>query len=260
MSETQAMFALLRQSADADVVDAIERLVAEAPDRKLARINPLAFAAEHGLDEERVIAAFLHAAKIGIFDMSWNVLCPGCGGVLDSNTTLKTVHSEAYTCSLCAADYEPTLDADGGGDLHRQPARPADRGAQPGRRCRRWNISGSSISARSSTLPEDFEALWEAITLESLDLPAGEKAIISLQLPAEVHHRLRPGHAHRAVHRREGRADEGAAGVHPHLRERPCSASRRWRCGRGRCGFPSRTAPSESSCRPSSSPTTICTT
>jgi class 3 adenylate cyclase len=32
-------------------------------------------------------------------------------------------------------------------------------------------------------LPDDFEALWEKITLESLDLPAGEKAIISLQLP-----------------------------------------------------------------------------
>ena len=35
------------------------------------------------------------------------------------------------------------------------------------------------------TLPEDFEALWETITLESLELPAGEKAIISLQLPAK---------------------------------------------------------------------------
>ena len=34
-------------------------------------------------------------------------------------------------------------------------------------------------------LPEDFEQLWEAITLESLDLPPGEKAIISLQLPAK---------------------------------------------------------------------------
>ncbi len=83
MSETQAMFSLLRQSADGAVVDALERLVADAPDHKLARINALAFAAENGLGEERVIAGFLHAAKIGLFEMSWNVLCPGCGGVLE---------------------------------------------------------------------------------------------------------------------------------------------------------------------------------
>jgi hypothetical protein len=37
-------------------------------------------------------------------------LCPGCGGVLDANATLKSVRQEAYSCSLCAAGYEPTLD------------------------------------------------------------------------------------------------------------------------------------------------------
>jgi hypothetical protein len=25
----------------------------------------------------------LHATRVGLFDLSWNVLCPGCGGVLD---------------------------------------------------------------------------------------------------------------------------------------------------------------------------------
>ena len=57
-----------------------------------------------------MIAAFLHAARIGMFDMSWNVLCPGCGGVLDANASLKTVQKDEYVCALCAAGYEPTLD------------------------------------------------------------------------------------------------------------------------------------------------------
>ena len=91
MSEAQALFAVLRQSADADCVAAIERLVREAPDRKLSRINVLDFARREGLDEEQTIAAFLHAARIGLFDLSWNVLCPSCGGVLDANATLKSV-------------------------------------------------------------------------------------------------------------------------------------------------------------------------
>ena len=103
MSETEALFAVLRQSADADSVAAIERLVREAPDRKLARINVLDFARREGLDEERTIAAFLHAARLGLFDMSWNVLCPGCGGVLDANASLKTVRSGEYYCALCAS-------------------------------------------------------------------------------------------------------------------------------------------------------------
>jgi class 3 adenylate cyclase len=34
-------------------------------------------------------------------------------------------------------------------------------------------------------LPEDFEAVWDVIVLESLELSAGEKAIISLTLPAK---------------------------------------------------------------------------
>ncbi len=89
MSESQNLFTALRQSADPDVVSAIEALVRDAPDRCLNRINALAFAEKRGLDEERVIAAFLHAARVGLFELSWNVLCPGCGGVLDAGTSLK---------------------------------------------------------------------------------------------------------------------------------------------------------------------------
>ena len=47
-----------------------------------------------------MIGAFLHAARLGIFELSWNVLCPGCGGVLEASTTLKSVHSEEYACAL----------------------------------------------------------------------------------------------------------------------------------------------------------------
>src|ERR1700682_5036085 len=110
MNEAQTLFAALRQSADPDVVCAIEALVRDAPDNRLNRITALAFAAKTGLNEDRVIAAFLHAARLGLFEMSWNVLCPGCGGVLDAGASLKTVNQTEYGCALCAAGYEPTLD------------------------------------------------------------------------------------------------------------------------------------------------------
>lgn len=110
MSEAKSLFAVLRQSADPGTVDAIDALVRDAPDRALCRVNVLDFAAKTGLDEEHVIAAFLHAARLGIFELSWNVLCPGCGGVLNSSTTLKSVDKDEYACGWCAAGYTPTLD------------------------------------------------------------------------------------------------------------------------------------------------------
>ena len=93
-SEAEGLFTVLRQSVDPETAAAIERFVGEASDRALCRINVLDFAAKHGLDEERTIAAFLHASRLGLFELSWNVLCPGCGGVLEAGATLKTVNHD----------------------------------------------------------------------------------------------------------------------------------------------------------------------
>ena len=95
-SEAEGLFAVLRQSADPETVAEIERFVAEAPDRELCRVNVIDFAARRRLDEERVIAAFLHAARLGIFELSWNVLCRSCGGVLESGVTLKAINRDEY--------------------------------------------------------------------------------------------------------------------------------------------------------------------
>jgi hypothetical protein len=74
MSEAGNLFMLLRQSANPDAAVAIEELVRDAPDHALCRVNVIDFAIKVGLDQERTIAAFLHAARLGIFELSWNVL------------------------------------------------------------------------------------------------------------------------------------------------------------------------------------------
>src|SRR6187397_1131925 len=107
MNELKAQFALLKQTADPVVADAIQLAVEEGEDHELNRINVLDFSKRRGLDEEQVISGFLHASRIGLFDLSWNVLCPGCGGVLEAGATLKTVDRSEYSCALCAAGYEP---------------------------------------------------------------------------------------------------------------------------------------------------------
>jgi class 3 adenylate cyclase len=184
MSEARNLFAVLRQSADPGTVDAIEALVRHAPDRALCRINVLGFAAERGLDEERAIAAFLHAARLGIFELSWNVLCPGCGGVLEASETLKRVDQDEYHCAWCAAGYTPILDeiVEVTFTVSRRVRRIAahDPDEVPFAEYFRQIFWGSAID-----LPEDLDRIIEEITLETVELPPGEKALLSLQLPAE---------------------------------------------------------------------------
>ena len=185
MGEAQVLFGMLRHSAQPDIVDAIERLVLEAPDRKLNRVNVLAFAADQGFKEEQTINAFLHGARLGLFEMSWNVLCPGCGGVLDANTSLKTVQSDTYNCTLCAAGYEPTLDEMVEVTFTVSPRVRRIEAHNPHElpplEYFRQIYWGSGID-----LPDEgYEEKVDQFILESLELPPGEKAVISLQLPAE---------------------------------------------------------------------------
>lgn len=183
MSEAEALFASLRQSADAQSVAAIERLVRDAPDRELCRVNALAFAERNNLDPEHVIAAFLHAARVGLFELSWNVLCPGCGGVLGANASLKTVRSEAYNCAVCAADYEPNLDEmvevtfTVSPRVRRIPAHHPELLSF-------FDYCTQLFFSSGLEVMED-RSVMDRITLETVELSAGERALVSVQLPAQ---------------------------------------------------------------------------
>ena len=98
MSETEALFDVLRESAEPSAAAAIRRLVEQGSDRDVNRVNALAFAGAEGLPEEAVISAFVRAARLGLFDLSWNILCPGCGGVLNANTTLRSEERRGKEC------------------------------------------------------------------------------------------------------------------------------------------------------------------
>jgi class 3 adenylate cyclase len=184
MSEAGNLFTLLRQSADPEAAGAIEELVRDAPDRDLCRVNVIDFARLARVDEERAIAAFLHAARLGLFELSWNVLCPGCGGVLDTSTTLKSVNKEEYDCALCAVGYRPTLDemVEVTFTVSRRVRRIAahDPHELPFAEYFRQIFWSSGID-----IPDYFEQLVEEIVLDQVELPPGEKALLSLQLPAE---------------------------------------------------------------------------
>lgn len=181
MSEADSLFAVLRQSADPQAVAAIETLVREAPDRDLCRINALAFARRHDLSEQRVISTFLHAARLGLFELSWNVLCPQCSGVLDANASLKSVRNNDY-CAFCAAGCLPTLDETVEVTFTVTPRVRPIAAHGPDDLSFQEYIRQLFFSS-GVDLPEDYLQVMDRIMLDAVELPAGEKAQVSLQLP-----------------------------------------------------------------------------
>jgi class 3 adenylate cyclase len=177
-----ALFGLLRQTADPAVVEALETSVEADPDVALNRINPLAYAKARGLDEEHTIGGFVHAAKLGLFDMSWNMLCPSCGGVIESGAGLKNLNQSQYYCSFCTVDCEPTLDRLVEVTFTVNPRT---------RRIAAHDPDSLSFAeymrqifwSSSNEFPEDVEGAIQRVTLDTMELEAGEKAAMSLNFP-----------------------------------------------------------------------------
>ena len=185
MNAHQSQFTALKQTADPLVADAIERLIANGDDHELNRINVLDFAAKHHLGDERAISGFLHAARLGLFDLTWNVLCPGCSGVLDAHGTLKSLRSDDYHCGLCACGYEASVDEQVEVAFTVSP-RIRRIAAHDPNTLPVWQYfkqifwsSGVDFDAAS------FATLSDEIVLDARELPAHQKAELSLQLPPQ---------------------------------------------------------------------------
>ncbi|MGZ3296030.1 MAG: DUF5939 domain-containing protein, partial [Xanthobacteraceae bacterium] len=185
MSETQAQFSVLKQTADPAVADAIRELIENGKDHELNRINLLDFSKRTGLDEERVISGFLHASRLGLFDLTWNVLCPGCGGVLDAHSTLKSLRHDDYHCGLCACGYEASVDEQVEVAFTVSP-RVRRIAAHDPNTLPLWEYFKQVFwSSGVDFNEESFAALSNDVVLDALELPAGEKATMSLQLPSD---------------------------------------------------------------------------
>jgi len=182
MAEMETLWDLLAKSSDPEVAASLKELVEKGEDRALNRVNPLAYAADRRLSEEAVVDTLVHSARLGLFDLSWNMLCPGCGGVLAAGTTLKTINRHDYFCSLCAGSYEPTLDdlVEVAFTVNPRIRRIAahDPETLPPNEYMRQIFWSSGVD-----LPDDIDAMIDEITLDMMELAPGEKAAMSLTLP-----------------------------------------------------------------------------
>ena len=183
MSDIKSQISVLKQTADPAVADAIARLIANGEDFELNRINALDFSNHNSLDEEKVISGFLHASRLGLFDLSWNVLCPGCGGVLGAHDTLKSLRPDDYHCGLCACGYEPSVDEQVEVAFTVSPKIRRVAAHEPNT-LPFWEYYRQVFWSSGIDLNKDnFASMKDEVALETLELPPDEKAVMSLQLP-----------------------------------------------------------------------------
>ena len=169
-----------------EVAAALERWTYDAADERLVRIDVLDFARHHGLVEGEAIDGFVHAAKVGLFEMSWNLICPGCGGVLEAGNDLRCVKRERYACSMCVESFEPSLDEivevtfTVSPAVRRIPAHDPDR-------LPHWDYFRQLYFGSALVLPEGaaWDAFTEQIVVLAEEVPARGRIIFSLEAPAE---------------------------------------------------------------------------
>src|ERR1700749_160137 len=185
MSEIGAQISVLKQTVDPAVADGIAALIHDGQDAALNRINALDFARRTSLDEEKVISGFLHASRLGLLDLSWNVLCPGSGGVLGAHDTLKSLRPDDYHCGLCACGYEPSVDEQVEVAFTVSP-RVRRIAAHDPNALPLWEYYKQVFWSSGVDLNKaNFASLTDEVMLDSLELGASEKAVLSLQLPAQ---------------------------------------------------------------------------
>jgi class 3 adenylate cyclase len=183
LSEFEALWDTLGRAADPAIVASIKSLVKNGSDRELNHLNPIAYATAHGLAEDRVIAAFLQASKLGLFDLCWNMICSSCGGVLETGSGLRAFDRSDYFCSFCDVSSEPTLDElvevafTVNPRIRRIEAHNPD--GLPLAEYARQIFWGSGVD-----FPTNVGELIEEVTLDAIELEPGERAVMSLTLPA----------------------------------------------------------------------------
>ncbi len=90
-------------------VHRLAALVRTIDDWGALRVNPIRFADENGLSATEATDLFVHAAKVGLFDVVWNLICPSCGAIVVSQSSMVAMQARRH-CATCDSEVEGSLD------------------------------------------------------------------------------------------------------------------------------------------------------
>src|ERR1700751_2012874 len=131
------------------ILSDLERFIRTASDYDLFRVNPIRYAAANSLSESEGIELFVHAAKVGLFEMQWLLICAYCPQVAGSFRELDQVHPR-FRCEFCNALNDVALD-DYIRSLSRSPATSETMLSAIPRRCPSKTITCATTFPRASS-------------------------------------------------------------------------------------------------------------
>ncbi|MCC5814280.1 MAG: adenylate/guanylate cyclase domain-containing protein [Leptospira sp.] len=86
----------------------LSEYVLNAPEKFVSKMRPIEIATHFDLPVNDTISFFLRATRGGIFDMSWDILCPSCRGAKNRTKYLSGLTNNAH-CDMCLIDMDADL-------------------------------------------------------------------------------------------------------------------------------------------------------
>ncbi len=85
-----------------------EHLLTQGDD-EVTGMQPFALAVRWDADRTEILRLFLHGARVGLLNLSWNLICPNCRVETSQTDSLASLHT-AYHCDFCGAGYQADFD------------------------------------------------------------------------------------------------------------------------------------------------------
>jgi eukaryotic-like serine/threonine-protein kinase len=93
---------------DTTLVEKLAMFLLTAPDAAVATIRPYELAQAWGTERGETVDVCIHAARLGLLEPSWDIICPRCMIAHESRADLAAVTRHG-SCSACATAFERDL-------------------------------------------------------------------------------------------------------------------------------------------------------
>ena len=97
--------ALLETGMQPELVERLAKHLRTADELELARIQPKVLARQWNIDPRELLRVTLHATRVGLLDLSWDIVCPHCRGTREELASLSRIPGESR-CDPCEAQFD----------------------------------------------------------------------------------------------------------------------------------------------------------
>jgi len=174
-AQLEFRLAALPKPASAALISTLRDYLTSASDIEVSRLRPLELAQKWNAAPLDVLELCLRAARAGVLDLGWHVLCPRCSGVVNEAASLAAIKNTTH-CDTCQisfnADLASSVEA-------RFAPNPAIRQAHPAAYC----IGGPALTPQIAV---QWRLLPRETRQEEINLRTGSVRIRSYQAPGTI--------------------------------------------------------------------------